>query len=241
MRNRLDHAQRIARNEEKTRLVLRFLRDETWTHIDVLQNLLGIKTRSPVHTFLRKLEAQNLIRSDFLDVAYGRDIQLWGITSNGLAHSFDDDEQYQARPTFSVKKVTQSTMQHKLDLQYVRVLCEKKGFLNWRDGSSLGLRKSGFKVPDALVDMNGQTVALEVERTIKTAKRYADIIASHLRAARDGHWSKVIYLCPNEKVKKQLMKVFFSVKELKFEGQVFQLTDAHYQKFSFHTYMDLEV
>lgn len=241
MRNRLDHAQRTARNEEKTRLVLRFLREETWTHIDVIQKLLNIKTRSPVHTFLRKLEAQNLIKSDFLTVAYGRDIQLWGITSHGLAHSFDDDEQYQERPTFSVKKVTQSTMQHKLDLQYVRVLCEKKGFLNWRDGSRLGLRKSGFKVPDALVDMNGQTVAIEVERTIKTAKRYADIIASHLRAARDGHWAKVIYLCPDEKVKKQLMKVFFSVKELKFEGQVFQLKDAHYQKFSFYTYMDLEV
>lgn len=240
MRNRLDYAQRTARNEEKMRLVLRFLREETWTHIDVIQKLLGIKTRSPVHTFLRKLEAQNLIKSDFLAVAYGRDIQLWGITSNGLAHSFDEDEQYQERPTFSVKKVTQSTMQHKLDLQYVRVLCEQKGFLNWRDGSRLGLRKSGFKVPDALIDMNNQTVAIEVERTIKTAKRYADIIASHLRASRDGHWSKVIYLCPSEQVKKQLMKVFFSVKELKFEGQVFQLTDAHYQKFSFYTYMDLE-
>jgi hypothetical protein len=194
-----------------------------------------------VHTFLRKLEAQNLIRSGFLDVAYGRNIQLWGITSNGLAHSFDDDEQYQERPTFSVKKVTQSTMQHKLDLQNVRVLCEKRGYQNWRDGSKLGLRKSGFKVPDSLVDMNGNTVAIEVERTIKTAKRYADIIASHLRAARDGHWDKVIYLCPDEQVKKQLMKVFLSVKELKFEGQVFQLTDAHYQKFSFYTYIDLEV
>lgn len=240
MRNRLDHAQRTARNEEKIRLVLRFLREETWTHIDVLQQLLGIKTRSPVHTFLRKLEAQNLIKSDFLAVAYGRDIQLWGITAHGLAYSFDDNEPYQERPTFSVKKVTQSTMQHKLDLQHVRVICEKRGFQNWRDGSKLGLRRSGFKVPDALVDMNGNTVAMEVERTIKTAKRYADIITSHLRASRDGHWSKVIYLCPNEQVKKQLMKVFFSVKELKFEGQVFQLTDAHYQKFCFYTYMDLE-
>ncbi|MGY5652748.1 MobC family replication-relaxation protein [Vibrio cincinnatiensis] len=241
MRNRLDHAQRTARNEEKTRLVLRFLRDETWTHIDVIQQLLGIKTRSPVHGFLRKLEARELIKSEFFSVAYGRDIQIWGITPNGLAHSFDDGEEYKDRPTFSVKKVTQSTMQHKLDLQRLRVLCERCGFTNWRDGSQLGLRKSGFKVPDALVDMNGNTVAIEVERTIKTAKRYAEIIASHLRASRDRHWTKVFYFCPDEQTKKRLMNVFFSVKELKFEGQVFPLNSAHYDKFQFFTYEDLEV
>jgi hypothetical protein len=241
MRNYLTPAERQTRIAEKQRLILRFLRDETWTHVDVVQLLLGFQTVQPAYKFLKKLEALELLKSSSMPVAYGRDITLWGITANGLAHSFDDSEVYLERPTFSISRVSASTMQHKIDLQVIRVLAEGKGFSSWSDGSQLGLRKSGLKVPDAVARLGDRTIAIEVERTIKTAKRYADVISSHLRASRDGHWDVIYYFCPDEVFRKRLTKVFFSIKQLKFKGQTVELTDAHFSKFKFFIYDDLRL
>ncbi|MES9844889.1 MAG: MobC family replication-relaxation protein [Candidatus Sedimenticola sp. 6PFRAG5] len=228
--------QRQARVAEKRRMVLRFMRDETWTHVDVLQELLAFKNVQNVNSTLRPMERDGLLKRVSVDMTYGRSITIWGITTTGQAYAFELDEPLEDRPGFEPSKIKPSTLQHRIDLQLARVRAEKAGWTNWEPGHLLGKRMSGVKLPDAIAtDPQGQRVAIEIERTIKSRKRYSEILVSHLSQRKAGSWQKILYLSPTTDFAARVQRVFFSISQAKHQGQAFNVTDEHRQPFSFYS------
>jgi len=241
-RHLMPPAERKKRGEENRQAILKFLRDERWTHIDVIQALLGHKTPQAIYRILGKMAAEGLIAKAEIPVAYGRDVAVWGITVHGLAMSWDLDEAVEPRKPFEPSKVASTMMQHKIDLQLLKVRALRSGWSDWVDGSLLGWRKSEWKVPDAVAtDPQGRTTAIEVERTVKSKKRYAEIIVSHLESKRAGRWERIVYLSPTEAIAARIEREFNAITHAKYKGQVFELQDGHRASFEFKAYADLDV
>ncbi len=188
-------SERAAAVLTKRNAVLRFLRDETWTTADVLGSVMGVASRSTIHTTLKAMERDELIKHHSLPIAGRRDLPLWGITAHGLAMSWDQDEAFEDRPRFEPSRITLSRVPHQIDLQRARLAAEAAGWQDWVRGERLGFKVNNR--PDALASTpKGVRVAVEIERTIKTRQRYQQILANHLEAIQAGHWVGVYYLTP---------------------------------------------
>ncbi len=236
----LPPAARAARQAEKQKIVLQFLRDEIWTHGDVIAQLLNFKTRQAGHKTLAALARAGLVKQAKIETAYGRPISIWGITAHGQAIAWPLDESPPENPrTFEPSKLKPSTMAHHLDIQKMRIRAQTSGWKDWRAGDAVFRKERKMKYPDAIAtDTRGARVALEIERTIKSKKRYQEIIVSHLLARRASHYERVIYLCPTADLCARLARVFDSIKMVKYGAKTINLTDEHRQLFEFKSYAE---
>ena len=109
----VSHSKRQARNAEKTRLVLRWLRDELCSTAETVARLLGIGAVQPVYRFLDSLVAKGLLARAKYPVD-GRQVSVWGLTPHGVAFSFDeaarDDEVAAASTAAAPGPRTQATV-----------------------------------------------------------------------------------------------------------------------------------
>lgn len=232
-----DQAERMAKRDEKRRAILRFLRDETWSCADVLATVAGINSRQVAHRTLSAMERDDLVKRHKLPIAGRVDLTAWGITPNGLGWAFDPSEPYEDRPYFEPSRLTLSRVPHQLDLQRARITAEAKGWTEWTRGERLGF-KTAIR-PDAIArHPNGHRVAFEVERTIKTRKRYQQILADHLGQIQADHWKAVFYLC-DEGLAPRVEKIFQSIDHVMFEGNRVPITN-HLGRFRFLNLKDWE-
>jgi hypothetical protein len=217
--------------------ILKFLRVETCSTPSIVQTLLKQKTVQASYQILNRMVTQKLLSKYTLSVLSGRGVLLFGITNLGLAYAFDLEETAVFRPTFQPSKISAVTLQHKFDIQMIHVNCIHAEWKNWRDGSQLGFRGRNQKIPDAVVTSpEGQSIALEIEREVKSVKRYKQIILSHLLNRRKGHWSSIFYLCPNNDLALRLKRVFENLGAVDFNGKKIILTSEHLQHFRFYGY-----
>lgn len=222
-----DPKDRANRVEMKRRLVLRFLREETWTTVEVLGPVVGLETRQAVHKTLMQMEQDKLVRQHIFPIVGRKVITVWGITAHGLALSWEDNEPYEDRPHFEPARLVLSRLPHQLSLQKVRLAVEKSGWSEWVRGERLGF-KSKIR-PDAIVTRpDGLKVAIEVELTIKTKIRYRVIIREHLMKMRKGEWHAVIYL---SNYAPRLHKIFDSIDYVPLMGEKLQLNETHKKRF----------
>ena len=230
-------SKRSERINHKRRDILRFLREETWTHVSVLRPLLGFKNVNNVNSTLRTMERDGLVKRAQIETAYGRPISVVGITSHGLNYAFDLSEELQDRPVFEPSKVNPSTMQHRFDLQLAHVKATQAGWKDWEPGHLLGRRMPGVKLPDAVAtNLHGQRVAIELERTLKSRRRYTDILVSHLQQKKAGSWDRIVYLSPTPDLAARVQRAYRSIDQAKHNGQVFTVTDQHLRPFSFFSF-----
>jgi hypothetical protein len=226
-----DPKERAKKAEEKRREVLRFLRDETWSVADVLARVVGVSSRQAIHKTLTQMERDELVKRHKLPIAGRVALTAWGITPHGLAFSWDEAEEYEDRPTFEPSRLSLSRIPHQIDLQQVRLSAEAEGWTDWVRGERLGFKPEIR--PDAMaVRPDGLKVAIEVERTIKTRKRYQAIIRDHLVQMRQGQWQAVFYICP-EGMPARLKKVFDSIEYVVIDGQRVPLEESHRKRFKF--------
>jgi hypothetical protein len=221
---------RLQAGKDKREKILKFLRDEIWTTSAVLQKLLGFKTIQAANQTLQRMEKEDTVRRHVVGSSMIK-ANIWGITPHGLALSFSAGEEYEHRPTFEPSKLTISRIPHQIELQIARLKAEEAGWQNWVRGERLG-----FEVdmrPDAVVVANdGAKVAIEYERTIKTRKRYQQIIVNHLKKIKEGAWSRCVYVCPDSLALK-LQRVFDSIDYVVVNKERVVLTEAHRRRFSF--------
>ncbi len=121
-----------------------------------------------------------------------------GITSDGLAAVLTpNDKIFPAR--FEPSKITGWTLEHHLDNQAAGLILEKKGASGWINGDRASFL-SQYQVkhrPDGLLTLpDGNVIAIETERRLKTRARYQSIIASHLLARTNKYWIYIFMLCP---------------------------------------------
>lgn len=220
------YQQRCARVQSKREIVLRFLRDETWSNLTNLANVLGSSEPAAFKT-LQQLERDGyLLRNKVTSLR----ISLWGITPQGLVFAWTEDEIMQIRPYFEPSKLSVMTIPHYLDIQRARLIAERAGWINWIPGNRLP--KDIKKRPDAMAtNTENQIVAIELERSIKTLKRYEAIFAIYLQMMKRDEYAKVHYVCPDASFAPRLVRMFELIKSVPVAGERVPITEKHRARF----------
>lgn len=221
------YEERQSRVNDKRDLILKYLRDEIWSSGENLARVIGV-TRTAIYKTLPKLEKQGHIKSHYVPEMR---MKIWGITQMGLLYSWSDDEAIESRYGFEPSKVKPLMMNHHLDLQHARFKAEKAGWKNWLPGSQLP--KGVAKRPDAVVDDigRGRKVAIELERTIKTKKRYEVIFSNYLQAIKRGEYHAVHYVCPDHGFAMRLKRMFGIIESVPVASERVQINQKHLARF----------
>ena len=218
--------ERQVRIEHKRRKLLRFLRDETWSSLPVMASLLVISEPAMYKTLCQMERDGFLLRYKVPEL----NMSLWGITSKGLLFAWDENEPMKNRPYFEPSKLSVVTIAHYLYIQRARLAAEQAGWIAWMPGNRLP--KEIKKRPDAVVtNPSGQRVAIELERSIKTVKRYEAIFATYLQMIKQGEYVMVHYVCPDATFAPRLTRLFQLIQAVPVVGERVPLTEKHRARF----------
>lgn len=241
MRNNLlsSPKERNIRREKKLRSVLRFLRQQLWSTQEILQQVMELGTRQAAHKSLVQFESELLLKRYSLQ-ALGGSITLWGITSHGQAMAFNIDNEDMINAYFEPSRISEQNIRHQLDLQQLRITAEIDGWKNWRDGDRLGTLDKDTKRPDAIaINLDGQLVAIECERSFKSYKRYSSVLLSYLKLIKSNEISGVVWVSPTQDFSDRLKVIITSIKTLKIAGQIVTIDPSkHHVNLHFCTYAD---
>lgn len=214
------------RAARKRSTLLRFLRDESWSN---LPNLAGVAGMSQSATFktLGQMERDGLLQRHKVTELR---LSLWGITPQGLAFAWDDEETMEPRPHFEPSKLSVVTIHHYLNIQRARLAAERAGWSDWLPGNRLP--KDIKKRPDAVATTPaGQRIAVELERSVKTIKRYEAIFAIYLQAIKHGDYAMVHYVCPDAAFAPRLSRLFQLIQAVPVVGERVPITEKHRARF----------
>ncbi len=215
-----DRQQRIL---NKRRDILRFMRDEIWSTAKVLSVVVGV-TEISIYKTLHKLERDGYLKSHYIQE---HRLKIWGVTPLGLIFSWDKEEQMKNRPYFEASKVKPLMMYHHIDLQKARLRASDAGWYDWVPGNYLPLNIK--KRPDAIVNeyRTNNIIAIELERNVKTKKRYEAIFVSYLTAIKKNKYHSVHYVCPCPEFAIRLQRMFYLITSIPVAGQRVTITDKH--------------
>lgn len=224
-----DYQERQRRSLNKQQRLLCLLRDETWSSVSIIAQWLGLSLSASYKT-LHRLKAKGLIKSFYVTELK---LSIWGITPDGLLHAWGEHEPMQKRPYFQPSKIKPVMIQHQLDLQQARLNAECLGITQWQLGTHLP--KNIGKRPDAIATFNHHSIAVELERTVKTQKRYEVIFAAYLLAIKQGHYTAVHYVCPSADFANRLSRLFDLIVTLPVAGERVKINDKHRSKFAVYS------
>lgn len=235
-----DYRKRRERHCEKIRILLNFLKEETYSDFKTLMLLFDYKNHKPLYLLLAKAIDMGFIQKQTFCTRMEK-ISLWGITNDGLAVVVTpDDDVFPAR--FEPSKVTGWMLDQHLDSQLARLILEKKGAYGWVSGTCSTFR-SRYQVkhrPDGAITLpNGTVIAIETERRLKTKARYQVIITNHLLARTQQHWMYVFYIVPDPQKKRALELLFASIKHVIVNHQPIPLEARHWNVFRIYTLAEL--
>lgn len=223
-------------------MLLEFLKDETYTNAENIMRLLGVKSHKSLYPLVNKMQAMNLlVKAEFKD--YMRSYSLWGITRDGIAQVLKEED-INVPVWFQPSRLSAWGMAHHLEKQKARIILERKGCQFWencdRGEFSAEYQKLKHR-PDGIITFpSGAKVAIEVERKIKTPKRYSSIMAVHLVQRSKQTWHYIYYILPDELTKKRIEKIFNDIKEISVQSSRVQITEQHRSIFRFLTMDELE-
>ena len=230
-----DPALRQQRIELKKQKLLTWLVDFTWTTPNIAGEVMGLKTRAGISKTLKQFESMELIKSNSLQLENSRNFRIVGITPNGLLWCDDKNNNFK-KPCFDVGRVALSTVNHRLDVQQCRLKVSNQNKLSWLAENNLPENLS-YR-PDAIIHLKNRIVALELERTAKTRKRYQQIIVQHLRQIKQGYYDQVHYVSTVDGFTMRLRKLFFSIATVTVNGQQILFTDDLKSRFEFYDFND---
>jgi hypothetical protein len=228
---------------EKERKILFFLLEERFSITPVLAQLLKM-TPNGTQRILNRMEAQEMIKAHTIDFELSAWSQkIWGLTPKGLLLVNDKNESIKF---FEVGRIKPITMMHSLALQRAKAIALGCGWNNWISSTkmlqSANLsRTTWMQVPDAVaMSPKRRKIAIELERTVKTPKRYVEILANYAEMLSSGIIVEVIYICP-ENIAKRLERLFFRIEKIIFKGKVMLVHASLLKRFYFLTYEEWEV
>lgn len=231
----------INRHKDKMRILLCFLKEETYSDFATLMLLFEFKEHRPLYRLLTKLTDMGLLQKYVFESRAGN-IALWGITNDGLSVVYHPDDGV-FPPRFEPTRLKGWALDHHLDNQLVRLVLEQKGATDWINGDRNNFLNQ-FNVkhrPDGLITLRGgQRIAIETERSLKTKARYQAIMASHLHARAERLWFAVIYVLPDVQKKLSLKKIFDSIPYIIRNGNPEKLLPADRAVFQFFTLDELK-
>ena len=218
--------------------MLYFLYEETWTHIDIIFQLLNDVSNEQIEEVLKEQSEAKLIGNHQLPTGFSSTEQIWGISRRGVSLIQETDRNLESRPIFYKTSVNRTSMNHQLDIQRLRLIAERKGWRSWKKNARNSVMK---KVKSILMQLQYALiipVAIEVERTIKAYDRYPGVLVAHLIARKNRKWDEIYYFSSDTNVSRQLEKIFSEISEANHLGEVLKINDAHRAPFRFLTYDD---
>lgn len=228
--------QRAERVQQKRWLVLRFLRDEIWTDARNVGELLKVKPAATYRS-LETMVQDDLIRAMRLPVLGGC-TTLWGITAHGQAMATLTGEAV-AEKLFSPSRVSPTYARHTLDIQWLRIRAESVGWKDWIAADRVEKWAEGHARPDAFaIDPVGRRTALECERTIKSPKRYIQILNAWLQAIRRGDVQRVVWVAPSGVIRDRLRQIVTSITHVEVGGQSVLIPRDRFENLDFVTYSE---
>lgn len=181
---------------QRINTVLRFLIDENYSSLENSALLLNVPKQTAIRV-TKHLCDKNYLTKLEVDIGLARKISVFQPTNTGLMFIMSNGE---ALPELrEVAKVGAATIYHDLKLQQIRFKLEAQGYHSFQSSWHLTriLRKRGEKppkIPDyTCINPDGNKVAIEYERTIKTRKRYQEIIGQYMDIKERGIIKQVIY------------------------------------------------
>ena len=222
-----NYSERKKLNERKIGLILSFLRDETWSTPFIISMLLDLSLASAYKTLNSLVKKNLLIKYNVEDI---RQV-IYGITTLGLMESWNYTKKLPERRTyFQPSKIKAVMVSHHLMLQQSRLNAEKIGWSEWVPAKLLP--KDIPKKPDAVVkSLSDETIAVELERSMKTQKRYEAIWSIYLQAIKRGDYDAVHYIVPNQRFQTSLSRMFSLIKFIPVGGNRVKIDDKHRAKF----------
>ena len=236
-----------ARKEEK---ISSFLLDETFSTSALIAKLIDT-TQTTAYRTLKKMESQGLVKMHEEGLSLGRSGKqvIWGLTPTGALLATDPNSENFKVDFYEVGRVKPVTIEHSLDVQAVRITALKHGWTEWQSSRKVHRmaqedRAIWLQVPDAVAKSpEGFQVAFEVERTIKTPKRYDAILSNFAQMMQDGTIQKVFYISP-EKICPRIERLFRSIKKITLydgnEKRVMATPEGLFKRFTFITYEQWE-
>ena len=215
-----------ARRAEKEKIILNLLKDERFSTARHIAVLLKTKRTATFET-VKRMEKKGLLLQ-----AKVEDQSLWGLTPQG---AFLADGRH-----FDPKRISAITIRHDLAVQKAKVEAMAmgwSGFLAERTLRQMAVkeRTTWLQVPDAFaVSPKGRKVALEVERTVKTPKRYTAIFDSYCQMLADKTIQEVIYIC-TEDIKDRLERLFLKIETMTVDGKRHAFSESFRARFHFVT------
>lgn len=225
---------------EKEAKILSFLLEERFSTALILAQLLNMTTNG-AQRILKRMDESELIKSHTVDFELSAwNQKIWGLTPTGTLLATDDDVNF-----FEVGRVKPVTMAHNLALQRVKVVALGHGWSEWESSSKMLQnanmnRSTWLQIPDAVaVSPQGRKIAIELERTVKTPRRYVEILANYAEMISSEVIAEVIYICPDH-LAKRLERLFHRIEKIIFKGRVVQVHESLLKRFYFITYSDWE-
>lgn len=235
---------KIAQSKSSIDKVLSFLLVHTFSSGEILQRLVGY-TPAGLWKLLFKMEVRGLIVTHDISIAGTAKIRIYGITLTGVHKATPQGEVPNDYRRFEPSKFSFTTMEHNLDIQRVHLWAMEKGisFYGSKDFYD-AFKIAGDKRADAVLEIKGKRVAVEVERTPKTRARYGEILGNYFREINRETFQKVWYMMPSESDRASIARVITSIKAIKVKGDLttntVHLTPDHWSYFDFvvHPYYE---
>ena len=241
-------------------LILNFLKLESWTNDKNLCELLEINTKQ-LKIILNPLIEEKLVKRVLQEIMGGK-TQLYGITHSGCKrfdqlrlstlHSNDViANKMQSTPSLLTERISPTFVPHRLDIQMLRIKAERAGWTDWvsadlgrsvcvreRNPLKLGgsLAERAFR-PDAwCTDPQKQRVCVECERTMKSKIRYSQILCDYLLALKRGEFERVIWVCPDQKIRQSLQNTIMSITHVQIGSLMVVVPRGRFDQLSFMTF-----
>lgn len=224
---KMTYEERQARAQAKKDTILGFLATgEVYTSVVVAAKVMAASPSAAERTLASLVRDGALKRESHM--VGSRKMHLFGITPHGLALMDQFD-----RPYFQLGRTNSAYIPHHQETQRARLAAEEAGWTDWTPGKLL-YGKGLKKIPDAIATSPaGVRVAIEIERHVKTSKRYEEIISAHLQNISKKLWWEVHYLTPDN-LATRVAKAFESVKSVPVNGDKIPLEQAHRDRFKFY-------
>ena len=222
----MNYEERQARSQEKRQKILNFLASgEVYTTRSIASRLLKTSEMSADRT-LQALLRDGCLKGE-AHLVNSRRTAIFGISSHGLA--LVDRPNFKE---FELGKTNPSYISHHLQTQLARLQAQEAGWQNWIPGKIL-YNQNLLKVPDALgTRPDGVKIALEIERHIKSRKRYESIISAHLQNISQKKFDEVHYLS-EQGLHLKIQAIFESIQYIPVKGERVKLEQKHRDRFKF--------
>ena len=229
LKSRAEIDQRI---EKKRECLANWLKAEVYTDYTTAAAVLQC-TPATAYKALKAMQRDELIQSHEV----GR-VTMWSLTMHGQIEYLQDGDD----PTALYdSRVSEITVRHTLAVQRARLAAEAAGGKEWQSergirrlaAQTTGKNQAWLKVPDGVVTLDGRRIAVEVERSPKSPKRYRVIMAEYLQMRRADTVAGVHYVCESPKLAKGLERIFKATESVLIRGTEVPLKPEHYACFEF--------